>query len=375
MAEKSFDFDKILISDEAGNEKRLLAYSSKYEVMVWLDDDPKFNLGGKSYQFGKISSDTSNNSNNIVVLEDGLTTFNLATGDFRLYEKNGEVFFIYENGRVVYDQYYNIGSPPPAPTPETDTSSSTTTTQTTTDQYTDTATSTTIINNYYFINNTYITNVTNITVINAVENNYIYNNEYNVITNYLPGEVVRLNGEYQGIDLQGNSFFVKSSTGILEIQNSRDKFIGYSGDDGNIAAYSYVASGGGTVDGRSYSQAEILIGGDNADNQIYAGSGGSSLWGGNGGADTLVGGSGYDEFFYSVGSGNDVVQNANSNDVINLLGVSLSQISGVNVNLNEVNINFNDGGSLRVEGNSNVGYRLENQIYVCNQSTGQWSTG
>ena len=91
MAEKSFDFSKISISDEDGNKKRLVAYSSKYDVMVLLDD-PKFNLGGKIYQFGKISSDTSNNSNNIVVLEDGLTTFNLATGDFRLYEKNGEVF-------------------------------------------------------------------------------------------------------------------------------------------------------------------------------------------------------------------------------------------------------------------------------------------
>ena len=128
------------------------------------------------------------------------------------------------------------------------------------------------------------------------------------------------------------------------------------------------------IDSRNSWGGNRLIGNSN-DNVIYASlyGDGDQLWGGAGGNDTLVGGAGYDEFFYSAGSGNDVVQNANSDDVINLLGVSLSQISGVNVNLNEVNINFNDGGSLRVEGNSNVGYRLENQTYVCNQSTGEWS--
>ena len=226
------------------------------------------------------------------------------------------------------------------------------------------------------ITNTNINNInnTNIVVINKTDNHYTYNGGNNVINSYVEGEVVQLNGEYRGIDLQGNSFIVKLSGGDLEIQNSRDKFIGYSAGNSDVVAYSYVASGGGNIDGRGKNQAEIMIGGDNANNQIYAGSGGSSLWGGNGGNDTLSGGEGYDEFFFAMGSGNDVVQNAGNNDVVNLLGVSLSQISGYSYDNSSVTLNFNDGGSLRVEGNTGIGYRLGNQTYVCNQATGEWYT-
>ena len=223
-------------------------------------------------------------------------------------------------------------------------------------------------------NNTTNINNTNIVVINKTDNHYTYNGGNSVINNYTEGEVVQLTGEYRGIDLQGNSFIVKLSGGDLEIQNCRDKFIGYSAGDNNVVAYSYLASGGGTIDGRGKNQAEIMIGADNSDNQILAGSGGSSLWGGNGGNDTLSGGEGYDEFFFAMGSGNDVVQNASSNDMINLLGVSLSQISGFSYDNSSVTLNFNDGGSLRVEGNTGIGYRLENQTHACNQATGEWYT-
>ena len=220
-------------------------------------------------------------------------------------------------------------------------------------------------------NSTIIDNSTQI--INNVNNFYIYNGGNKVINNYQQGEVVQLASDYQGIDLNGNSFYVNSSSGQLEIQNSRDKFIGYSGSDNNVVAYSYLASGGGQIDGSGKSQAEIMIGADNADNQIYAGNAGSSLWGGNGGADTLTGGDGYDEFFFAMGSGNDVVQNAGDNDVINLLGVSLSQISGFNYDSSSVDLNFNDGGHLKVESTSSVGYRVENQTFYFNRSTNEWA--
>ncbi|MBQ7198458.1 MAG: hypothetical protein IJS29_04255, partial [Selenomonadaceae bacterium] len=170
------------------------------------------------------------------------------------------------------------------------------------------------------------------------------------------------------------SFYIKSQSGRLEIQNARDKFIGYSASNSEVIAYSYVAGSSGSVDGRGKSQAEILIGADNSNNQIYAGSGGSSLWGGNGGTDTLRGGDGYDEFFYAMGSGSDVVQNASSNDIVNLLGVSLSQISGYSYDSSSVNLQFADGGNLRVEGTSAVGYRVENQTYMFNRYSNQWTT-
>ena len=117
-----------------------------------------------------------------------------------------------------------------------------------------------------------------------------------------------------------------------------------------------------------------MIGADNADNQILAGSGGSSMWGGNGGADTLTGGDGYDEFFYAMGSGADVIQNAGDNDVVNLLGVNLSQITYAEVNYSSVNLGFVDGGSLSMQSSSATGFKLEGVTYVADRSTGGWST-
>ena len=220
-----------------------------------------------------------------------------------------------------------------------------------------------------------------ITVIQSDNSNgvaiYSYDGGYKIIENYQQGEIVRLNSDYQGIGLSGNSFFVNSSSGSLEIQNARDKFIGYSASNSDVVAYSYLASGEGNIDGRDKNVAEIIIGGDNATNQIWAGNGGSSLWGGVAGEDTLVGGDGYDEFFYFIGSGNDVIQNAGDNDVINLAGINLEQISGVDVTEYSVAVHFVDGGNLRVEGNSRVGYNISDAFgtttYTVNQSTKQWS--
>ena len=279
----------------------------------------------------------------------------------------------------------------------TTTTKTTTTTTTTTEETTTTSTPSasgggdTIINNYYgdyydnsnnngtIINNssvggdvTNVTDVDNSTTIVISGNTWTYNGGNKVITNYQQGEVVELASDYQGIDLKENSFFVKSSTGQLEIQNARDKFVGYSAG-GQMAAYSYVAGSSGEVDGRTYDKAEIMIGADNSDNQIYAGNAGSSLWGGNGGTDSLVGGNGYDEFFYAVGGGDDVIQNASNNDLVNLASVNLSQIAGVNVNIGEVTINFVDGGNLRVQGDSSVGYQIAEGTFQVDQSTGQWS--
>ena len=287
-------------------------------------------------------------------------------GSIRFLEKAGKLIVI--NGTPI-----NSTTSTPLTTTQTLTPISTSTPTTTNNNG-----GTTIINTgsvYYgdvVINNNTTINETNINYITSVNNTYIYNGGDKVINNYVEGQAVQLTSDYKGIDLNGNSFFVNSSSGQLEIQNSRDKFIGYSGHDNNVVAYSYWASGGGTVDGRGKNQTEILIGGDNANNQMYAGSGGSSLWGGNGGNDTLTGGDGYDEFFYAVGSGNDVVKNASDDDVVNLLGVSLSQITYAEIKSSEINIGFTDGGKLQLQGQSATGFKLENVTYTANRSTGGW---
>ena len=215
--------------------------------------------------------------------------------------------------------------------------------------------------------------VDNSTTIIKEGDTYTYSGGNRTITNYQQGEKIMLASDYQGIGINGNTFLVNSSSGALEIQECRDKFVEYTVSDGSTAAYSYLGGSEGAIDGRDKAQAEIMIGADNADNQIYAGNGGSSVWGGNGGNDVLTGGDGYDEFFYAIGSGNDVIQNSSSNDIINLLGVTLEDISGVNVNIGQVNLNFVDGGNLTIEGNTGVGYKLGDEIYTVDQSTNEWS--
>ena len=202
---------------------------------------------------------------------------------------------------------------------------------------------------------------------------HTYNGGNKIISNYSEDDIIRLNSDYQGIELNGNSFFVKSSSGQLEIQNSRDKFITYSsGNDDDIVAYSYMASSSGTIDGRKKHKAEIMIGANNADNQIYAGGSGSSLWGGVGGNDTLTGGIGYDEFFYAMGDGNDVIE-AGYNDLINLASINLSQISSVDVSIGQVDINFVDGCKLQIHGYSYVNYRIAEGTFQVSQATKKWS--
>ena len=217
-------------------------------------------------------------------------------------------------------------------------------------------------------------NVNNIGSMTLIKNGdtYIYEGGNKFIENYEQGEIVRLDSDYQGIGLNGANFYINSSSGQLEIQNIRGKYISYSAGNSNVVAYSYVSGSAGTIDGRDKFQAEVLIGADNDDNQIYAGNGGSSLWGGNGGMDTLTGGDGYDEFFYAMGSGHDVITNAGDNDIVNLLGVSLSQITYAEVSYSDINIGFTDGGKLQLQGQSATGFKLEGVTYAADRSTGSW---
>ena len=211
-------------------------------------------------------------------------------------------------------------------------------------------------------------------ILNAENGVYTYSGGNRYIENYSQGEQINLASDYKGIEIYENTLYVKSSSGSLKIENARDKVISYGDANGNFIVHSCIVNRGGEIDYRGSTQAEMLIGGNNADNLIYAGNGNSSLWGGNGGADTLIGGEGYNEFFYAIGNGSDVIQNANAGDLINLASVSISQISGVEVNGGQVNINFADGGNLQVQGGNNLSYKLAEGTFTFNQSsTGEWS--
>jgi len=80
------------------------------------------------------------------------------------------------------------------------------------------------------------------------------------------------------------------------------------------------------------------------------------------------------EFAYHYGqSDNETISSAGSNDIINLYGVTLSQITGADISAGAVNLTFNDGGSLTVLGQNNSQYLLEGVVVVANQDSQTWS--
>ncbi|MBR5914785.1 MAG: hypothetical protein IKZ58_10580 [Selenomonadaceae bacterium] len=211
-----------------------------------------------------------------------------------------------------------------------------------------------------------------------------------VTSGYSAYEQINIATDFTGVEVDGDNIILKSSSGKLTIQNSRGKYVKYGDSNSNLVAYSYMGTNEisssdnssvgnayvsyNTIDGRNVGAVyEVLIGGENVDDKIYAGSGGSSLWGGNNGNDTLVGGDGYDEFVYKSGNGSDVIQNAGDNDVVNLSSINLSQISGVEINIGQVNVDFVDGGKLQIQGGSGVAYRIAEGTFVVNQFTKEWS--
>ena len=216
----------------------------------------------------------------------------------------------------------------------------------------------------------------------------VYSGGNQTVSSYSESQQVNLATDFTGVAVNGDNFIVKSSSGQLEIQNVRGKYVKYGDENSNLVAYSYMGTNGSssyssvnnsyssynTIDARSRGAAyDVLIGGNNSSNVIYAGSGGSSLWGGNGSNDTLVGGSGHDEFAYKYGNGNDVIQDASGADLVDLSSINLSQITSAEVRLSGVTIRFNDGGTLRVEGNaSGMSYKVAEGTYRCNQYADRW---
>ena len=123
------------------------------------------------------------------------------------------------------------------------------------------------------------------------------------------------------------------------------------------------------------SDSKNTLAGNAFDNTILAGKGDASLWGGNGGDDLLVGGNSQNLFFYCAGNGNDTIRGTNDGDGVILADVSLDQIVGTKIYSNAVDINFKDGGSLRVEGNSDVTYQLaDGSTYSADHEQAVWLT-
>lgn len=207
---------------------------------------------------------------------------------------------------------------------------------------------------------------------------YTYDGGYSLIADFLTGDKVKMASDVTGLEVSDNDFVVKSSTGALTIENSRDKLIDFSDTYGNTGIYAYVAGGAGVVDGRAFANFEIIVGAENQSNNLIAGYGGSSLWGGVGfSADILTGNLGIDNFVIGKGEGNDYVANASAGDTVSLYDVSLSDIVATAATDNGVAIAFNTGFVVTVESTDSVtpAFQLSDGTrYAFNRATASWQT-
>ena len=114
--------------------------------------------------------------------------------------------------------------------------------------------------------------------------------------------------------------------------------------------------------------------GNEFNNTILAGHGNSSLWGGSSASnDLLIGGDSHNTFFYCAGNGKDTLRGTNDSDNIILSDISLDQITEAIITASGVAVTFNDGGSLNVEGHSDVTYQLaDGSKYSANHERLEW---
>ena len=97
------------------------------------------------------------------------------------------------------------------------------------------------------------------------------------------------------------------------------------------------------------------------------------MWGGDSGSnDVLTGGDATNMFWYGQGEGNDVINNADSNDSVNLYNISLKDIvsfedfqSGVKLNMSSSSLTINATETPKVMLADGTSYRYD-------RSTSTW---
>lgn len=158
----------------------------------------------------------------------------------------------------------------------------------------------------------------------------------------------------------GSSVNVDSSVGSAEIWLDNSHGTYFLGDIRTLNASDVMGN-------------TSLVGND-FDNTIIAGHGDSSLWGGSSTSDDLlIGGDSHNTFFYCMFNGDDTIRGANDGDSVILANIFLEQIISTSITADSVAINFIDGGSLRVEGRSDVTYQLaDGSRYSANHETQNW---
>ena len=121
-------------------------------------------------------------------------------------------------------------------------------------------------------------------------------------------------------------------------------------------------------------KAKAQLAGNDADNEIYAGDGETSLWGGHGGNDVLIGGTAKNTFFYAHGNGEDTIQGAKTDDVVNFADNTLDQIATTEIGATSIALNFKDGGKLIVnDSGAAVAFKVQGDTYFANRENNSWT--
>lgn len=124
------------------------------------------------------------------------------------------------------------------------------------------------------------------------------------------GSLARYGGAITGLSLNGN---------VLSVNDW------HSGGVVTNGVYGY--EGIVVIDNTQSTQGRFL-GGNAQANQIYAGTGGDTLWGATN-DDVLIGGAGADVFMYGASEGSDFVANSDAFDTVNLYNLTLNDIGAV----------------------------------------------
>ena len=213
------------------------------------------------------------------------------------------------------------------------------------------------------------------TVSASTETTFTYSGGNQTITNYVSGTVINYTAiNFTGITFNATDFVINSGSGALTIKNAVNKILNVA-VGGNTFAYIFMGNIGGVLNGGSFSQLEIIIGGNNVTNYITAGSGGSSLWGGLNSYDTLTGGAGVDTFFWGRNDGADVINNADSRDVVYLYDVTLDDVVTATGSGNQISVGLSDGRGLKVNSTENLSstFKLaDGTNWKFNHNSGTW---
>ena len=216
------------------------------------------------------------------------------------------------------------------------------------------------------------------TTVTASSNVYNYTGGNRKISDYTEDRQIVFGANYSSVYVSNDSLNLNTDSGTLTISNMKNKIVDLRDRSGNVLAKAYMSGYEGTLDGRTLTGYEFIIGSTAGSNSIYAGDGGSTLWGNSGNiVDNLVGGAGVDTFFFGKNDGSDNITNASSSDRIDLYDVSMSDIVSASESGGTITLGFSGGNTLSVQGTDGLSAKFslaDGSNYRYNRETGSWQS-